>query len=270
MSIAKLEQPDGTLASPVNADLPALMSDLLLLVPGLLAPLAVAGCAAAMLPSLPLTLGATAGVGTWVGLAGLGSALVKHQVPHYVLVVLAAAGAACAALAWRGMASMAAPVRRKSSDAESDSGGEAGAARHHHQQQQQHLANGHAHGHSLVLGPTGPPLPKQLAGEWTALAAGHGTVHATATGVAGSSWQGLERRSGHAGPGAYPLEHVGLDGPALSTAVDLQHRLHPLASGAKHGGSEGGRCNCKECDSPPGYAAVRGGGAAREGAVTRM
>eukprot|EP00198_Chlamydomonas_reinhardtii_P005990 XP_001695326.1 ZIP family transporter [Chlamydomonas reinhardtii] len=79
MVIAKLERPDGTVASPISADLRVLLPDLLILAPGLLAPCAAAGLAGRLLPSLPITLGVSVGVGSWLGLAGLISSLLLHD-----------------------------------------------------------------------------------------------------------------------------------------------------------------------------------------------
>lgn len=237
MMIAKLERPDGTVASPVQADLPALLRDLLLLSPGFLSPVAVAACVAAVLPSLPLTLGATAGAGAWMGLAGLGSVLLRHHLHKHTAVLLAAAGGVAATLAWRALASMGSPPRRKSEDSASDNAVEAPAA------------------HRTKSGNAAALLQHEAADGWAV----SGAVHAT--GIAVGNWQGLERRSGYSNAGTaaqqlpHHLEGIG-SGSSSFVAVDLQQRLGLHAGANGHGQHQhhhlgSGKCNCRECDSPP-------------------
>ncbi|EFJ40336.1 ZIP family transporter [Volvox carteri f. nagariensis] len=71
MVIAKLERPDGSLASPIAADVSVLLPDLLLLLPGFLTPCVAAGLAGSLLPSLPLTMGLSVGGGISAAQASL-------------------------------------------------------------------------------------------------------------------------------------------------------------------------------------------------------
>ncbi|GLI61633.1 hypothetical protein VaNZ11_004053 [Volvox africanus] len=113
MVIAKLERADGSVASPIAADVSVLVPDLLLLLPGFVLPCAAAGLAGTLLPSLPLSMGVSVGASTWAGLAGLATALLSHHQHHthglgldhhylrkHAAVLWAAAGAATCAALW--------------------------------------------------------------------------------------------------------------------------------------------------------------------------
>ncbi|GFR50905.1 hypothetical protein Agub_g13203, partial [Astrephomene gubernaculifera] len=106
MVIAKLERADGSVASPIAADLGLLLPDLLLLLPGFLAPPAAAALASVLLPSLPVAMGVTTGVGAWTGLAGLIGLLVRQRMEKHAAVMWAAAGAATCAGLWRGLGAL--------------------------------------------------------------------------------------------------------------------------------------------------------------------
>ncbi|GIM10295.1 hypothetical protein Vretimale_14073 [Volvox reticuliferus] len=119
MGIAKLERADGSVASPIAADVSVLLPDLLLLLPGFLLPCAVAGLAGTLLPSLPLSMGVSVGASTWGGLAGLATALLSHHQNHHhglgldhhymgkhAAVLWAAAGAVTCAALWRALGTL--------------------------------------------------------------------------------------------------------------------------------------------------------------------
>ncbi|MEW5314637.1 MAG: hypothetical protein WDW38_006115 [Sanguina aurantia] len=72
MAMASLERPDGSLASPIQADLPSLLPQLATLLPSiLLVPCAAAATSCILLRSLPVTVGATAGAGGWLAWGSL-------------------------------------------------------------------------------------------------------------------------------------------------------------------------------------------------------
>ncbi|GIL56120.1 hypothetical protein Vafri_11560 [Volvox africanus] len=119
MVLLKLERADGSVASPIAADVSVLLPDLLILLPGFVLPCAAAGLAGTLLPSLPLSMGVSVGTSTWAGLAGLATALLSHHQHHphglgldhhylgkHAAVLWAAAGAATCAALWRALATI--------------------------------------------------------------------------------------------------------------------------------------------------------------------
>lgn len=265
MMIAKLERPDGTVASPIQADLSVLGPGLVVVLLGLAAAPAAAAAASSLLPSLPLTLGASAGMGAWLSLAALFTSVLHHK---NSAVLWAAGGAVSCALLWRMVTSTTPATGEKGgkdSDGEKDEEGALGSKHLQHLHKELGYANGqehqqqphhvvphhgggdgaahasaafmqHANGHFqpvVVNGWSVPPPPPGSSPQsvqgfeaWDA-----GTVHAT--GVAGRQGQvGLERRTG------YSFGNSG--GGGLGEA--------PL--GAVHCAAN---CRCKECDAKVGH-----------------
>ncbi|KAG2492412.1 hypothetical protein HYH03_009355 [Edaphochlamys debaryana] len=257
MLIAKLERADGTVASPILADLTVLIPDLLILAPAFLAPFAAAAGAGMLLPALPLPMGLTAGVGAWVGAAGLIASVNHHTMHKHTAVGWAAAGAVACVVLWRWLNSFASSVAEGLGQRK-DSGGdgelvEAEAGQHadphlHHR--------GHGNGQEAGAVPQangwGPPSGSKLNLSLD-LADPHrnnpynggfaggadGAVHATA--VAGRPGGQLERRNGYGGSGAGTAVGSGAGSPGGS--VTGHH--HTCAKGSNLHGH--GKC-CKACD----------------------
>lgn len=284
MVIAKLERPDGTVASPISADLRVLLPDLLILAPGLLAPCAAAGLAGRLLPSLPITLGVSVGVGSWLGLAGLISSLLLHDhdpaaaghLAKHTVLLWAAGGAAVAAAGWRALGTLgggSGPQRKDSGAAEDSAleGAEAGRVQLSVQGDGHPLT--HRHGYDGPLG--GPEHVGMVPGAgvghhvlgngWVAsgppsanaggvLAAHHlngAAPAAAATAVnlpsfmPGGRSGGVERRNGY-GPGGGVSS--GYDG-GFSAAAEAGGRGKDYSAGGSGALHCQGNCNCKDCDT---------------------
>ncbi|KAG2430207.1 hypothetical protein HXX76_010306 [Chlamydomonas incerta] len=237
MVIAKLERADGTVASPIAADLRVLLPDLLILAPGLLAPCAAAGLAGSLLPALPVTMGVSVGVGSWLGLAGLISSLLHHDhdpaaaghLAKHTVLLWAAGGAAVAAAGWRALGTLGAgggsgPQRKDSGAAEDGAleGAEAGGV-------QLSVGDGHPltlrHGHD---GPFGGPEHAGQAGMGVLPGAGAGQH------LLGNGWVGSGPPSANAG-GVLAAHH--LNGTAPAAAATAVH-LPSFMPGGRSGGVE--------------------------------
>jgi hypothetical protein len=107
MTIAALEQPGGALASPFQASPTALTSYLTAVFPGaLIAPCVVALFASNLLPSVPVSLGAAAGVLGWIGTANLVHLLWVSWADRAALLVVglsAAIGTCLGMLVWASL-----------------------------------------------------------------------------------------------------------------------------------------------------------------------
>ncbi|KXZ44910.1 hypothetical protein GPECTOR_61g863 [Gonium pectorale] len=274
MVIAKLERADGTVASPIVADLRVLLPDLLILAPAFLAPVAAAAAAALLLPSLPASLGAGVGVGTWAGLAGILGGLSHHRMEKHTAVMWAAGGAAACAALWRGLAAVSAGkaggLERKSSGGELVAVETGQGQGHGHGHDAHHAPYGHdavhqqygAYGQALpppygaaaapqgngwAVGGGAPP-PAYYAAAGSGVGGGSGSssqynssnglsIHAT--GVAAPGGRGLEQRRVGGGVGGGEGGYVvgGVDG-GFGGGVGGGGRLHC-----------NGNCSCKDCDA---------------------
>ncbi|MEW5297293.1 MAG: hypothetical protein WDW36_000510 [Sanguina aurantia] len=128
MAMASLERPDGSLASPIQADLPSLLPQLATLLPSiLLVPCAAAATSCILLRSLPVTVGATAGAGGWLAWGSL-LTLLTYPGPQPVGTTLTCAGigAAVALALWQAMPGVAAVVVGGGEGGASGEGGEEG------------------------------------------------------------------------------------------------------------------------------------------------
>ena len=108
MTIAALEQPGGSLASPFQAAPSALASHLLALLPALLVPCLAAAATSNLLQSVPVLLGAGAGAMAWSGAATLltlASTASPHGLGLGMTAVCGGIGAGLAALAWASVGS---------------------------------------------------------------------------------------------------------------------------------------------------------------------
>ncbi|KAG2447764.1 hypothetical protein HYH02_007222 [Chlamydomonas schloesseri] len=237
MVIAKLERADGSVASPIQADLRVLLPDLLILAPGLLAPCAAAGLAGSLLPSLPITMGVSVGVGSWLGLAGLISSLLNHDhdpaaaghLAKHTVLLWAAGGAAVAAAGWRALGMLGAgssaggsgPQRKDSGAAEDGAleGAEAGGV-------QLSVGDGHplTHRHGTD-GPFGGP---EHAGQPGMMMPGAGQH------LMGNGWVASGPPSANAGG---VLAAHQLNGTAPAAAATAVH-LPGLMPGGRSGGVE--------------------------------
>lgn len=119
MAFEALEQPDGTLRNPLQADLSSLLPFLLACIPAVLAAGAAAAGALSVVRSRPAALGLTAGVQVALGLVGLLHQLFQRQAGLLALLGWALLGAGSAVAAWRlffaKAGSPASPLQRKGS-----------------------------------------------------------------------------------------------------------------------------------------------------------
>ncbi len=103
MMIAKLERPDGQLASPILASGGALAHAALCMLPALCALPAAAALAAPAMPSLPASLGAAGGVLGALGALGVLAQLAAGRLAWAHALAWAAAGAGGVVLLWRNV-----------------------------------------------------------------------------------------------------------------------------------------------------------------------
>jgi zinc transporter ZupT len=119
MAFDALEQPDGTLRNPLQADLSSLLPFLLACIPPVLAAGAAAAGALSVVRSRPAALGLTAGVQVALGMVGLLHQLFQRQAGLLALLGWALLGAGLAVAAWRlffaKAGSPASPLQRKAS-----------------------------------------------------------------------------------------------------------------------------------------------------------
>mmetsp|Transcript_19138 Transcript_19138/g.41285 ORF Transcript_19138/g.41285 Transcript_19138/m.41285 type:complete len:746 (-) Transcript_19138:1449-3686(-) len=100
MFISTLEQPSGTLASPIQISAGMMAAQLLAFLPAILATCGAAALCTHLLPSVPLTLGASVGSLTVLSVGMLLTLILQHQQGVFVTLACAAAGAAVLVLLW--------------------------------------------------------------------------------------------------------------------------------------------------------------------------
>lgn len=105
MMIAQLEQPNGSMSSPIQADPAAVIRNLFPMLPAFLTLCVAAAAAPFLRPSPPVTQGLTVGGGCWLALSSIAGLLYQQQQPAWLTLLLVPVGAAATVFAWNAASS---------------------------------------------------------------------------------------------------------------------------------------------------------------------